>query len=553
MSLNPARTPHAFDAAMGLGERLFMGAASSHQPDTVAAMFARSAALFGGRDAVVDGQQRINYQSLNRLRLDAARAFVAAGIVKRDRIAIWAPNILEFVVAAAGLQTIGAVLVPINTRFKADEATDILRRSRARLLLTVEAFLGVRYPELIRPQDLPHLEKIVLLRGLPSAPGSLGWEEFLRSGEGIDDPTLEGLVAQVGEDDVLDLMFTSGTTGRPKGVISTHGKTVRAYRMFTAVTTLCSDDRYLIVNPFFHTFGYKYGWLASAMCGACIYPVQSFDVDATLALIAREKITLMPGPPTIYQVILSHPRRDAYDLSSLRFGQTGAAMIPVPLIDAMRRELKLKFVLTGYGLTESCGLATSTDPDDDAVTVATTVGRALPGIELRIAGADGSEMPAGQPGEILLRGDNVMVGYFEDDAATAAAIDRDGFLHTGDIGTLDEHGYLRITDRLKDVYIVGGFNCYPAELENLLYGLPGVIQAAVIGVADERLGEVGKAFIVAQPNAGLSEASVISWCRERIANFKVPRQVQFVDSLPLNASGKILKSELRKAPWSGHA
>ena len=443
------------------------------------------------------------------------------------------------------MQSIGAVLVPLNTRFKGAEASDILRRSKARMLLTVGEFLNVRYLDLLDGEFLPDLERNVLLRGCDRREGVEDWEAFLSAGEAVDPVDLAARCGAVTPEDVLDIMFTSGTTGRPKAAISTHGKTTRTYWKFTEQCTLNCDDRYLIINPFFHTFGYKYGWMACVMRGACMIPMQSFDVESVMALIQAERVTMVPAPPTVYQMILAHPRRAEFDLSSLRMGQTGAATIPVELIRAMYRDLDLKFVLTGYGLTESCGIATLTDINDDPATVATTAGKACPGIEVRVVNSLGQESQPGEAGEILVRGDNVMEGYFDDPEATSAAIDKDGFLHTGDVGVMDEHGCLRITDRLKGIFIVGGFNCYPAEIENFLCALPGVIQAAVIGVPDQRLGEVGKAFMVIKPESTLSESRVIECCRQGIANFKVPRFVEFVESLPLNAAGKVLKTELR--------
>ncbi len=251
----------------------------------------------------------------------------------------------------------------------------------------------------------------------------------------------------------------------------------------------------------------------------------------------EHRITVLPGPPTIYQTLLDHPKRGDYDLTSLRFAVTGAATIPVVLIERMQTELDIDIVLTAYGLTEASGFGTMCRADDDAVTVATTSGRPIADFELEIA--DGS-------GEVLLRGPNVMLGYLDDPEATAAAIDADGWLHTGDIGTLDEHGNLRITDRLKDMYICGGFNVYPAEIEQVLARLDGVADSAVIGVPDERLGEVGKAFVVIKPGAELDEKAVIAYTREHLANFKTPRSVAFLDVLPRNPGGKVVKPLLRE-------
>jgi acyl-CoA synthetase (AMP-forming)/AMP-acid ligase II len=293
------------------------------------------------------------------------------------------------------------------------------------------------------------------------------------------------------------------------------------------------------VNPFFHTFGYKAGLLACLLRGATVVPQAVFDVATTLRLVAAERITVLPGPPALYVSLLDHPDRDRYDLSSLRVAVTGAAVVPVALVERMRAELAFRTVLTAYGLTECGGTATMCRPEDDAVTVATTSGRAIPGVEVRVVGR------AGEPGEVLLRGYGVMRGYFEDEAATKSTVDPDGWLHTGDVGVLDARGYLRITDRLKDMYIVGGFNVYPAEVEQVLARHPGVAEAAVVGVPDARLGEVGRAFVVARPGASPDPAELVGFCRERLANYKVPRSVVLVDSLPRNAGGKVVKSALR--------
>ena len=293
-------------------------------------------------------------------------------------------------------------------------------------------------------------------------------------------------------------MFTSGTTGSPKGVVMTHGQTLRAYLDWCDWADLRAGDRYLIVNPFFHIFGYKAGCLASLMRGATIFPLAVFDPAVVLELVERERITVLPGPPTLYQSLLDHPDRTRRDISSLRVAVTGAADIPVELIRRVREELPFERILTGYGLTEA-GTVTGSRPDDDFEHIATTVGVPWPGFEVRIVDRAGADVAAGEPGEVLVRGETVMRGYLDDPEATAAAIDADGWLHTGDLGTFDADGYLRIVGRIKDMFIVGGFNAYPAEIENLLLRHPRIAQAAVIGVPDERLGEVGMAFVVLAP------------------------------------------------------
>ncbi len=335
---------------------------------------------------------------------------------------------------------------------------------------------------------------------------------------------------EVGPDDVADILFTSGTTGRSKGAMSAHRQTVGVARAWAELGGVREDDRYLVVNPFFHSFGYKIGIVVGLLTGCTLYPVATFDVEETMRLIEEERITVFPGAPTLYQSLLTAPGRADRDLSSLRLAVTGAAVVPVVLIERMREELAIDQVVTAFGMTEAVVVTMCRD-GDSAETVATTNGRAIPGMETRI-GADG---------ELLVRGEHVMLGYLDDPAATREAIDEDGWLHTGDIGSLDAQGNLSITDRLKDMYISGGFNVYPAEVEQALLRMDGVTDVAVVGVPDERMGEVGKAFVVGT----VRPEDVIAFAKERLANFKVPRQVALVDALPRNLSGKVLKTELR--------
>jgi acyl-CoA synthetase (AMP-forming)/AMP-acid ligase II len=349
--------------------------------------------------------------------------------------------------------------------------------------------------------------------------------------------------AALGPDDPSDILFTSGTTGVPKGVVMTHGRTLQVATDWVAMTGLSADDRYLMVNPYFHMFGLKAGILACVAAGTAMLPEPVFDVDRVLARVAAKRVTVLPGPPTLYQSILDHPDRGRHDLSSLRVAVTGAADIPVELIRRVRDELPFSVVVTGYGLSEA-GTASATSPDDDAETVATTVGRARPGFELRVVDGDRA-VPTGEPGEILVRGPSVMARYLDDPEATDAALSADGWLRTGDLGVLDERGYLRIVGRSKDMFIVGGFNAYPAEIENILLRHPDVRQAAVIGVPDDRLGEVGMAFVVTAANDPAAADDIKAWCKDQMANYKVPRAVEVVAELPVNATGKVVKDDLR--------
>jgi HIP---CoA ligase len=517
---------------------------------TIPRLVQDAARRFPNVEAIADGDVRLSYPELADAVVTSARAFIAAGVLRGDRIAIWAPNIHEWILAALGAQSAGASIVPLNTRFKGREATDIIGRSKATMLFTVEGFLGNHYVQMLRDTDqadqadLPDLRRIVIMRGdVPD--GCESWADFLAGGQAVDPSKAHERIAAGEPDELSDIIFTSGTTGRPKGVMCTHAQTLRTFEDWSGIIGMVEGDRYLIVNPFFHTFGYKAGFVSCILRGATIVPEPVFDVDAVLAKVAAERITMLPGPPTIYLSILAHPDRGRYDLSTLRLAVTGAAAIPVEMIVRMRNEMTFRTIITGYGLTESTGTISMCRADDDADTIANTSGRAISDVEVRIIGDDGVELPRGAAGEIVCRGYNVTSGYLDDPNATAETIDADGWLHTGDIGTMDDRGYLRITDRKKDMFIVGGNNAYPAEIENMLLRYPGVAQVAVVGIPDDRLGEVGAAFIVPRANEHVDPAAVIAWCRNEMANYKVPRHVHVVGSLPMNASGKVLKFELR--------
>jgi acyl-CoA synthetase (AMP-forming)/AMP-acid ligase II len=512
---------------------------------SIAALTASAAERFSDRVAVVDGADRVTYARLYEEARRFGAALVAEGVEPGDRVGIWAFNSREWIVALLGLYQAGAVLVPVNTRFKGREAADILRRARARVLVTVTDFLGNDYARMLAGSgvDLPDLRTVVLARGETSG-GGVGWDDFLARAGGAGLAEVDRRRAALGPEDVSDILFTSGTTGRPKGVLMTHARTLGVAADWVAMTGLAEGDRYAMVNPYFHMFGFKAGILASVTAGATMYPQPVLDVDAVLAQVAEERITVLPGAPTMYHAILEHPGRDRYDLSSLRVAVTGAADIPVELIRRIRDELPFSVIVAGYGLTEA-GTASSTAPGDDPETIATTVGRARPGFEIRLTDDSGGAPAQGEVGEILLRGPTVMAGYLDEPEATAEVLSEDGWLRTGDLGRFDERGCLRIAGRAKDMFIVGGFNAYPAEIESMLLEHPAVREAAVIGVADERLGQVGMAFIV-PCGAAPSPDEVIAWCRERMANYKVPRFVEFIGELPLTASGKVQKTVLEE-------
>ncbi|ATL28537.1 FadD3 family acyl-CoA ligase [Streptomyces formicae] len=525
--------------------------------DSIPALVRAAAARYGDREAVVEGRTRLSYRELGERVERAAAACMAEGVEPGDRVAVWAPNTLDWIVSALGAVSAGAVLVPLNTRFKGAEAAYVLDRSRAKLLFITGTFLGTSYVASLRRAaaegpgkgplpGLPHLEQVVVLSD--DAPESFRtWKEFLTGGDRVPGDAVRARADSVGGAAPSDIIFTSGTTGRPKGAVITHAQTLRCYDVWAELAGLREGDRYLIVNPFFHTFGYKAGIIACLTRGATMVPQPVFNVDTVLANVAAERISVLPGPPTLHQSLLDHPARDQHDLSALRLVVTGAAVVPLQLVERLRSELRVGTVLTAYGLSEASGIVTMCRRGDPLEVIAATSGRAIPGTEVRVVSPTGETLPPGHPGEVLVRGHHVMREYFEDPAQTALVISPDGWLRTGDVGVLDEAGNLRITDRIKDMFIVGGFNAYPAEIEQLLGVHPEVADVAVIGVPDPRLGEVGKAYVVRRPGALVTADDLIAWSRREMANYKVPRAVEFVTELPRNASGKVVKGELRGA------
>ena len=514
---------------------------------TIPGLVRAAAARHGERLAVVDDDVTLSFAGLAARVEQAARALAARGVVRGDRVAIWAPNSWQWIVAALATHTCGAALVPVNTRFKGEEAAYVLARSGVRALFTTSDFLGADPVAMLRASGtpLPALETTVVTNGAVPR-GALGWDAFLAGSEGVTAGLAAARAREVAPDDLSDILFTSGTTGHPKGVKCTHAQTLRAFRDWSDIVGLEAGDRYLVALPFFHSFGYKAGWLACLMMGATIHPLAVFDVQAVLARVESARITVLPGPPSLYQSILALPGGLKHDLSSLRLAVTGAAAIPVDLVERMRNEIGFSAVLTGYGLTEATGVSTLCRREDDAETIATTSGRAIPGVDVRVVGDDGIEVSRGTPGEVVVSGYTVTGGYLDDDVETSSAIDPSGRLRTGDVGVMDARGYLRITDRKKDMFIVGGFNAYPAEIESVMIQHDAIAKVAVVGAPDERLGEVGVAFVVLRPGARVDESSLVAWSRERMANYKVPRRVLFVGELPMNATGKVLKHRLRE-------
>ncbi|MFF0453148.1 AMP-binding protein [Nocardia africana] len=560
------------------------------EPATIPALVSEQARRNGSTVAIAEGRTRITYADLHAEALRVTRAAMACGVAAGDRVALWAPNSARWIVTAVGLLGAGATLVPIGTRLRGPEAAALLRRTRCRGLFTVRGFLGIDYPSLLTNQDeLPGLEFTVLLSDTHAmdesatptstsgngedpptrpaepvtSPGArrhepcgwaahppdrrdgvpIGWRDFIAEAARVRSSDAESRTAAISSDAISDILFTSGTTGSPKGVLTTHRQTLTVLDRWASAVTLRHGDRCLLVNPFSHTFGYKAGIVACLLRAATMFPVAVFEPRAVADLMASERITVLAGPPTVFTDLLAVGR----SYPELRLAGTGGTVIPADLIARMRIGLGADQVFTAYGLTESVGVVAVCPPGTDIDRTAHTVGKALPGSEIRILGTDGREVPVGMPGRIVVRGPNVMGGYLDDPDATAAAVDPQGWLHTGDVGTLDADGYLRVTDRLEDMFIVGGFNVSPAEVEQTLRGYPGIAEVAVVGVPDARLGEVGAAFVVPSATAPFDADDLLAWCRTRLAGYKIPRTVRILDRLPRTSAGKVWKRQLRCA------
>jgi acyl-CoA synthetase (AMP-forming)/AMP-acid ligase II len=513
---------------------------------TIPALLAESEARFGERVFIRDNGQNITFKTMGQTARLVAKGLISLGFQPGDRLALWAPNRWEWVATALGIQLAGGVLIPLNTRLRGMEVGAILRRAKALGLISIGNFLRVDFPAMLAKEALPDLRHLIVLGDYEGGTAPhLRWDELLRAGDSIEDADDAARAAAVKADDVCDIMFTSGTTGEPKGAVFTHAMTLEGARGTVEISTLGPDDRYAAFGPFSHNAAYKAGWLAALMSGASMVTMSDQTPDGVAKLIQHEKISILPSPPTVLQGLLAHPEFASFDLSTLRRVTTGGTTVPVKLLYDLRKAFPNAVVATGYGMTEVCGSATNTLPEDSLEIIAGTAGRAIPGTQVRCVTADGFDAKPGETGEVWIRDAKTMLGYLDNPEATAKALDPEGWFHSGDLGAFDDAGNLKIIDRLGDMYIAGGFNCYPAEIEKALLQIKEIAAASVIGIPDERLGQVGRAFIIRAPGAVIDESQILSWCKLNIANYKIPRSIVFVDELPLNATGKVVKAKLR--------
>ncbi len=522
---------------------------------TIPAVLAAAARRFGDVPAVDDGDRRLTFAGLATTARAGASALIGRGMAPGDRVALWGTNTVDWVTADLAVLCAGGVVVPVNHRYRPAEAADIVTRAGCRLVLAdgpadaADAAAGSA--DAAGGRNLA-AEAVTFAAALPrpavpAGPAVLAlgdWATEAAAGD-PDDPAVRDRVAALGPSQVSHVQFTSGTTGRPKGAMLTHGAMTLTTATWVGVVGLRPGDGYPVIAPFSHIGGHKTAILAALTSGATLRPMPALDVDALVDLVGRGAVSFLQGPPALFHAVLAEVTRRGTDTAAVRSVVTGAAVVPPELVRRLYDVLGVEAVITSYGITEATGVCTMTRPDDPVDVVAGTCGRAIDGVALRICDPAGAEVPAGQAGELQVRGPNVMAGYLDDPAATAEAVDPDGWLHTGDVGTVDGDGNLRILDRLKDMVVVGGLNVYPAEVERVLADHPSVDQAAVVGVPDDRMGEVPLAFVVAAGCTAVDPAALEAHCRDQLAGFKVPRRYQVVDGLPVNPAGKVDKRALR--------
>ncbi len=510
---------------------------------TIPQLSREAAVLYGDKAALVAPTgESIGFRALDALADRFARALIADGMEPEARVAIWMPNCFEWVAAAIGAQRVGGTIVPLYFRHQSAEIIDIMTRARIVRLVT-----SAQLADQFDGSDLPFLGKMIIVDG-PGPPlmgRQIAWQEFLTLGDDLAAEALAEREAGVHGDSISDIMFTSGTTGRPKGAVFSHRSAVAAARIMQHYNQTTDADCFCPMGSFAHVGGYKQGWLTGLVSGATIAWGDAFDPASVLELVARLGITIMPAAPITWQGLLDYDGREKFDISRLRFAATGGTMIPPELVHRLMSELDVKQVGTGYGMTETCGMDAYTLPHHPAEKVVGSVGTAAPDTELRLVDDTGRDVAAGEDGEVLIRNPRLLIGYLDDDDSTRPAIDEQGWFHSGDIGRFDQDGFLSITDRLKDMYIINGLNVYPAEIERTLEMMDGVTQSAVFGVEEPVKGEVGAAFVVCAAGSPVSAEAVIAWCRQQLAGYKVPKYVIFVDDLPRNAMGKVLKNALR--------
>jgi fatty-acyl-CoA synthase len=530
---------------------------------TIPALLARTCAEHGEREAAVFPAQGIRwtYRELAARADRLAAGLLAAGVERGERVGIWSPNRAEWLLTQLATARIGAILVCVNPAYRAAELDYALRQVGCATLITARRFKGSDYlallrevapgiaaarPGALRLDRLPELRRVIVL-GHDAPPGTETFDALLARGADVPRGALDAATCALHPDDPINIQFTSGTTGHPKGATLTHRNVVNNARFVTSTIRLTETDRLCIPVPFYHCFGMVMGTLGCITKGAAmVVPGEGFDPEDTLRAVGEERCTALYGVPTMFVAMLDHPRFDAHDLSSLRGGIMAGALCPIEVMRAVQARMHMREVTIAYGMTETSPVSFQSDVDDPLERRVASVGRVHPHVEVRIVDGDGAVVPVGTQGELLTRGYGVMRGYWGDAEGTARAIDADGWMHSGDLATLDAEGFCEITGRVKDMIVRGGENVYPREVEDFLYTLPGVAQAQVFGIPDPKLGELVCAWILPRPGATVDPEEIRAACRGRIAHYKVPAHVSIRDDLPMTVTGKPQKFVMRE-------
>jgi fatty-acyl-CoA synthase len=511
--------------------------------DTIGGYFERTAARFGDRPALISQQQdvRLTYAQLDAAIDAVAGGLLRAGIEAGDRVGIWAPNCAEWILVQYATAKLGAILVNVNPAYRAHELEYVLRQSGTRLLFSASAFKTSDYAGMVAEVGggVDTLERTVFI-------DRDEWAEF-----GAGEPDREAIAARMATlsfDDPINIQYTSGTTGFPKGATLSHHNILNNGFFVTELLKLTERDVTCLPVPFYHCFGMVMGNLGTLAHGGCVViPAPSFDPGATLEAVAAEGVTSLYGVPTMFIALLDHESFDAFDLSSLRTGIMAGSPCPIEVMRKVVDRMHMSEVAICYGMTETSPVSTQTRVDDPLERRVGTVGRVGPHVEVKVIDPEsGLVVGRGDPGELCTRGYSVMVGYWDDPERTAESVDRAGWMHTGDLATMDDAGYLNIVGRSKDMVIRGGENVYPREIEEFLYGLDGVADVQVVGVLDEKYGEELCAWVIVRAGASLDEDAVREHCRGRLAHFKVPRYVIFADEFPMTVTGKVQKFKMRE-------
>jgi fatty-acyl-CoA synthase len=512
--------------------------------ETIGANFERTVARVGEREALVSFEQdrRYTWAELNEAVDELARGLIAAGLEKGDRLGIWSPNCAEWTLVQYATAKLGVILVNINPAYRSSELEYALRQSGCRMLIAAPAFKTSDYEAMVaevRP-GLEVLERVVFLEGEE-------WEGLLAGAPDVGVDELRARSDALEPSDPINIQYTSGTTGFPKGATLTHRNILNNGFFVGEGVGYTEADRVCIPVPFYHCFGMVMGNLACSSHGAAmVIPAPAFDAEATLVAVAAERCTSLYGVPTMFIAELNHPRFDEFDLESLRTGIMAGSPCPVEVMKRVIERMHMSEVGICYGMTETSPVSTQTAVDDPIEKRVGTVGRVGPHLEVRVASPETGETVArGETGELCTRGYSVMIGYWDDPERTAEAIDPDQWMHTGDLATMDDEGYVNIVGRIKDLVIRGGENVYPREVEEFLYTHPDIGDVQVIGVPDERYGEELMAWVIPRQGTSLDEDAVREFCRGKIAHYKVPRYVKFVDSFPMTVTGKVQKFKMR--------